>query len=165
MGMVLVLRRVDAAQIAALRANPDDAAEFTIEDEEASEAGDCIDFDKAWHALHFLFTGSADENNAPLSLLRSDGELIGDDIGYGPVRYLAPAIVARFRDALAAVSDDQLHERYDPGAMERDDVYLADMFLEEGEESWGYIIQSLPKLRVLADRCVATQAGLLAVIT
>jgi hypothetical protein len=165
MGMVLVLRRVDAVQLAVLRADPDTVAEFAIEDEEAQENGDCIDFDKAWHGLHFLFTGSADQTNAPLSLLRTDSEPLGEDIGYGPVQYLSPATVAVFCNALAQLTDADLRARFDPDAMTRADVYLADVLSEQDDWSWTYMMQSIPALRTLVDRCVAKQSGLLAVIT
>jgi hypothetical protein len=165
MGMVLVLRRVDATQIAYLRANPDEAAEFAVEDEAAVESGDCVDFDKAWHVLHFMFTGSAAENNQALSLLRTDFEAIGEDIGYGPVQYHTPETAARIHNALSAISDAELWQRYDPAAIAAADLYMGETLSEADEFTEQYLMQGIPALRAVVARCAATNSGLLTVIT
>jgi hypothetical protein len=81
------------------------------------------DLEKTWHGLHFVFTGVADEAAAPFGYLLSGGEEVGDDLGYGPARYLTPAEVREFRDALNTISDQEFDRRFDLAAMERFDIY------------------------------------------
>lgn len=53
---------------------------------------DRIDLDKTWHALHYLFTGTAWAGDFPACFLVSSGEPVGDvDVGYGPARSFTPA--------------------------------------------------------------------------
>jgi hypothetical protein len=164
MGMVLVVRRTTADDLSRLRADPELVPEFAIEDEDACESGDLIDFDKAWHALHFILTGQVDDSDQALSLLRTDYEPMGEDLGYGPPQYLSPDTMRAFNQALAGLSDDDLQRRYDPAAMAAAKVYLADFFVND-ENGWEYLSQSLPALRKLAQNCAATNSGAIVVIT
>ena len=154
MGMVLYVRRVADD---AVPGDPDKFDEFFF-DEEAQAAGDLIDFDKAWHALHFLLTGSAEESDGPLGLLLGKGEPVGEDAGYGPPLLVSAAGMRGFHEALAGLSDEDLRRRYDPRAMVAADVYLADSLAEE-EDSWDYVSQGIPALRRLAERCVQQNSG------
>ncbi|WP_252492921.1 DUF1877 family protein, partial [Escherichia coli] len=82
MGMVVYLYRATADEVAGLAAAPDMVHE-TIFAEDAGER--LVDFDKAWHALHFMLTGDAGSTDHPLSILvGTDEELIGtDEHGFG----------------------------------------------------------------------------------
>jgi Domain of unknown function (DUF1877) len=160
MGMVLYLRRmVDDAV-------PDDPEAF-YEDfffsEEAEAAGDLIDFDKAWHALHFLLTGSADETDDPLCLY-GRGRPIAEDNGYGPPLLMSAEEMRAFHDAFAVLSDDELRRRYDPKAMLSAGIYMADA-LVDGAEGWDYVSQGIPALRRFAERCVQQGSGAIALIS
>src|SRR5688572_7474924 len=149
MGMILYLRRVDGPI-------PDDPDEFYDDfmfSEDAEANGDLIDFDKAWDAVHFLLTGSADKTDGPLSLLAGMGEPIGEDNGYGPPLLVSAADMSAFNDALAAISDDELARRYDANAMVAADIYIADALAGEGEAGREYVFQGIPGLRRFAERC------------
>ena len=61
-----------------------------------------LDLDKAWHGLHFLFTGTAWEGTEPANFLLSGGIDLGDDESWGPVRGLEPEVVRRIAAFLAA---------------------------------------------------------------
>ncbi|QDX26268.1 DUF1877 family protein [Sphingomonas suaedae] len=153
MSMVVYLRRATADEVAHLAANPDAVHEMVFSE---SADGRLVDFDKAWHALHFMLTGDAGKTGHPLSVLvATDEELIGtDENGFGGYWQFDPARVSAFADALAAVSDDELAQRYDPATMVREYVYLADVFEEEGEEALPYVMQGVPALRRFADEAV-----------
>ena len=164
MGMVLCLRGASAYQMAVLRADADAADEFLF-DEAAYEAGQIVDFDKAWNALHFMFTGSDAETDHPLSFFPDNPERIGTDNGYGGPWIYPASRVAAFNAALCDLTDEQLEARYDPAAMAAANVYLADVFVDEGPEALGYVMQSVPQLRALAQRCADTGSGMVGIIT
>jgi hypothetical protein len=66
--------------------------------------GDQIDLDKAWHTLHFLFTGSAWDGEFPHGFLVSCGRPVGDvDVGYGPARGFTSAEVAQISAYLGSL--------------------------------------------------------------
>lgn len=151
MSMVVYLYRATAAEVTNFAAAPD-AVHETIFDQSAD--GRVVDFDKAWHALHFILTGDSGKTDHPLSLLvATDEDLIGtDENGLGGYWQADPARVRAFADALAAISDDELARRYDPAAMVAEYVYLSDLFEEEGEQALPYVMQGVPALRRFADQ-------------
>lgn len=162
--MVLCLRGANEQDLVKLRADTNAADDFLFDDE-AYKKGDLVDFDKAWHALQFMFTGSGDESDHPLSLIPTNPERIGTDNGYGGPWLISQARVVAFNAALSELTDKQLESRYDPAAMAERDIYLADMFVEEGSEALEYIMQSIPELRALVARCADEKSGMVGIIT
>jgi hypothetical protein len=87
------------------------------------ELGLALDIDKAWHGVHFLLTGTAEEAPGPLGQVVLGGTEIGEDIGHGPARYLLPDAVDTVATALEAASSDELRRRYDAAALEAAEIY------------------------------------------
>jgi hypothetical protein len=164
MGMVLCLRGATPEELSALRADTDAADEFLFDDA-AYEAGKIVDFDKAWNALHFMFTGCDAESDHPMSFFPNSPERIGTDNGYGGPWIYTPAQVAAFDAALRDLTDEQIESRYDPAAMAAANVYLADVFVDEGADALEYVMQSVPQLRALAQHCADTGSGMVGIIT
>jgi len=111
------------------RREADDARRF-LEDtellEELLESDDddtSVDLDKAWHGIHWLLTGSVEPTAATVSSAIFGGEPIGEDLGYGPGRLLAPADVAALAKTLSEINVDSFRDRLDPSAMADAAVY------------------------------------------
>ena len=64
-----------------------------------------LDIDKAWHGLHFLFTGTADEGDEPACFIVRGGEPLDDD---GYARALRPDAVAGFARFVESLSRPEL---------------------------------------------------------
>jgi len=115
-----------------------------------------VSLEKAWHALHFLLTGSASGGTGPEAFLLAGGEPFGEQGGYGPPRLLRPDAVHALSACLSAISDDQLWGRYDAARMT--DEYIYPCIWDENEadlrkEYLGYY----HKLKALVGR--ASQAN------
>lgn len=148
MGMVVYLYRATADEVENLAAAPDTVHEIIFDEGNEDRL---VHFDKAWHALHFMLTGDAGSTGHALDLIISGEELLGtDENGFGGYWLASPAKVRAFAEALAALSDGALAARYDPAAMDAEQVYLADVFEEEGDEALPYILQGVPALRKFA---------------
>jgi hypothetical protein len=150
MGMVLTARRLTADEMDAALGSQEglDRLLFPEDDEPVAQ----IDVDKAWHGIHWLLTGSADETPptqrraglfhrkaAPTSAAGAEalavlgGEPIGEDNGYGPARLLRPEQVASVAEALRPLTPEVLGHRVDlvemeaaelyPGIWDEEDVY------------------------------------------
>ena len=88
---------------------------------ESVEDSDALSLEKSWHGLHYVFTGTASEGEAPLNFLVSGGETLGDeDVGYGRPN-IDPAGVVKIRDALASFSP----EHFDLEFFDRDGLSAA----------------------------------------
>jgi hypothetical protein len=164
MGMVLCLRGATADELANLRADAA-AADAFLFDEGAFERRELVDFDKAWNALHFMFTGNDAETDHPLSFFPNNPERIGTDNGYGGPWVYTPDQVAAFNAALTELSDEDIESRYDPAEMVKHGVYLADSLVDEGPEGLEYVMQSVSELRTLVARCTANGSSMVGIIT
>jgi len=124
--------------------------------------GESCDLDKAWHALHFLLTGGADDDGTSLSFLVSGGtEIVELDQGYAPPRLLSSAEVRRVHAALSELSDDALRARFDGARMDALDVYprIWSRPVEE-DDVVSYAMDNVALLRAVVDRAVAARCGL-----
>ncbi len=164
MGMVLCLRGANADELNLLRSDVAAADDFLFDDD-AYHRGEIVDFDNAWNVLQFMFTNCADESDHPLSLIPLDPERIGSDSGYGKPWILSSSRVSAFHLELQKLSDEQLKSRYDPAEMVKHDVHLARSLVNEGQEGFEYVMQSIPDLKALIQRCSDENASIVGIIT
>ncbi len=161
MGMVIYLRRASDGDIDRLVADPATFEDFVFD--EGVENLDLIDFDLAWHAVHWLLTGSADDVGHPLGIIIAAlPELGADEHGEGGIGLIAPERMRAFADALDGVDDAALARRFDPRAMARADVYIADTL--HGGDAIDYVMRGVPALRQFAAQCRRTGNGAIRVI-
>ncbi len=164
MGMVMCLRLASPADVDRLKGAPDEIYDF-VNDESAYKSGESLDFDKEWHAVHFLLTQSGGATDDALSLLIGNNSEIGPDHGYGPAWLISAEKLAAFHDALARVSNTTLAESYDSAAMVADDVYIADVLHEEGEEALGFLLAHVDRLREFSARGKAVGSAVFGLLT
>lgn len=110
---------------------------------------DTLQLDKSWHALHFLFTGTAWEGKPPAGFLVTGGTQIGEvDVGYGPARSFTPAEVRDIAAFLDGQAEDDLRSRIDPAAMQALDIYPS-VWSEDTdiEEEWEYLVASFRDMK------------------
>jgi hypothetical protein len=84
------------------------------------------DLHKAWHAIHYVLTGTPDGGAEPNNLLLLGGTELDDELddGYGPPRLLTPEQVKAFDGALRPFdAPGALAARFDHAGMVRDGVY------------------------------------------
>lgn len=91
--------------------------------EEQSAAPSTLDLDKQWHALHAVLTDSAWDVDVPRGRAVLGGEEVGEDLGYGPIRRLAPAEVVGTAEELGALTPSAFAAAIDPEGMAALDVY------------------------------------------
>ena len=78
--------------------------------------------EKSWHSLHYLLTGEVEAAAPPLGNTILGGKEIGEDVGYGPARFLTPQQVKEVALALAAVTPEDLAGRFDLDAMQAHNI-------------------------------------------
>jgi hypothetical protein len=128
-------------------------------------ANDAVDIDKSWAAIHFMLTGTAWGGQPPESLPVLGGAEIGEDMGYGPLRYLTPSEVAAAHGVLAQLPVTELKKRFIPAKLEEAEVYPTGIWLDEGEEGFEYIEHWYVQLCTFyANAAQSGQAVLLAVV-
>ena len=166
MSMIGNFALAPASRIEALLDDPESVQEYLYPDEAADEDPDPsvhLDVDKAWHGLHYLFTGTAWEGDAPLNFIVSGGEEIGDvDLGYGPGRAFTPAEVKRIDAALQKLDPDELRRRFNPAQMKELKIY-PDIWDRppEQDDTLGYLLEYFGKLKPFIHKGAQDGLGLL----
>ena len=128
--------------------------------------GDQMDLDKAWHGLHFLFTGSDWEGDFPQGFIVTCGEPVGEvDMGYGPARSYTPDEVEKIARFLEAQNEDELRKRLDPEKMKELEIYpsIWDRITnpEEKNEEWDYLADSFRSMKQFVQEAAAKRMALL----
>ena len=139
MGMRAGLASLSAAQAEALREAPDDVEAIVFTQDRSAKQRQ-VDLDKAWHGIHWLLTGDAWAGEPPLAWAILGGEAISDDddMEYGPARVVKPEQVREVAAALAALDDDALARRYDPAAMDAQQIYPG-IWTRDGQAALDYL--------------------------
>ncbi|MDQ2821196.1 MAG: YfbM family protein [Pseudomonadota bacterium] len=147
MGMIACFTSLAPTELQHLRDTPDEIEEFLYPDDGDSEPPNYMDLDKAWHGMHYLLTGTADEGQQPLSLAVVGGVEFGPEVGYGAARFLTPDQVAAIAIALADVTVDDLKQRFDPADMEAKQIYPDVIWTRDGSEGLDYVLDVFPSLQ------------------
>ena len=141
----------------------------TINVEEKQEGlaeEDQIDIDKAWHGLHFLFTGSDWEGPFPQGFLVSCGKEVGDvDVGYGPAKSFTPKEVKEISTFLNQLDDSELKSRLDPKKMNELGIYPSIWNDDTNiEAEWEYAKYSLDAMKQFIKEAAQGDLALLVYI-
>ena len=157
--MTGVFRRADRDLVSALQAGSRKTSEVLFDD-----SGLGLDLDKAWHGLNWLLCGDAwGTGDKPEGLAIMGGVEFGEELGYGKARLLEPEQVQACAAALATISVADLEARFEPSAMQEDEVY-PDIW-DEGPGALEYLTSYFEPLRGFYS--AAAEAGdhvLLAVV-
>lgn len=167
MSMIGNLRAVDDATLQALLASPDTIQEFLYPDDGEDDAAEQNDLDKAWHAIHFILTGSAWEGEFPLNFLVSGGTPVGDeDVGYGPARAFTSEEVWQIEAALSRVSETDFRGRFSLVKMREADIYpsFGDASDDEMEAELSYVLENFRSLKEFVARSAGQGRALLVYI-
>jgi hypothetical protein len=115
----------------------------------------CIDIDKAWHGIHFLFTNSAWGGPTPAKWIIFGKTPIPEfEGGYGPAHYLTPSQVSQVSELLENTPIEELKRRYDSHDFFDADIYPNLLWDEEDEE---YLLYHYAHLKTLYQK--AAKAG------
>jgi hypothetical protein len=147
-------------ETAARIARDPDLVEDLLESEDQDRS---VDLDKAWHGVHWLLTGSAEETVGPASEAILGGEPVGEDLGYGPARLLRADRVSAVAGVLQSLDLDLLGADLDPARMQQAEVY-PDIWDERGVFD-EYLRPALKDLREFYASAAAAHEAVIQVIT
>lgn len=157
MSMIGNLLAVSQADLDSLYQDPAAVPDYLYE----ARAGESVDLDKAWHAIHFVLTGEVYGGEGPLAQAVLGGVPIGDeDVGYGPARGLPVGDVKAVASALAQVSESDLRAKFDAGALTEAEIYP--QIWDEGDEALDYVLDNFLEVqRFYQDAAAKDMAAIL----
>ena len=123
------------------------------------------DLEGTWHGLHFLFTGTAWEGDAPSCYLIQGGEAIGDadEMGYSVLQALGPVQTRQFAEFLGSLSRETLASRFDPQRMTA--LKIDGGVWDVADSRLEHVLSSYEDLRSFVDRTVDAKSGLIVYVT
>jgi len=158
MPMIGNLLPASDAEIERLLANPPDITRFLYGAD--AEQGERVVLDKAWHAIHFVLTGSRLGGDEPLNFLVSEGTPIGEvDVGYGPARVLGSEQVRQLAAALAPIEPDHVAQRVDLRTLDEHSIYPGNW--RRNGYSVDYVVSNYRDMRELIVRTANEGRGLI----
>jgi type I restriction-modification system DNA methylase subunit len=122
--MIASYFRVSNKILEKLKAHPEKIEDIVFDSEELQEIE--FDIDKAWHGIYFLLTGKVGFDETVHCIVGQailGGRELGEDIGYGPLRFLEPSEVAIINNELRNISVEDLANRFDLEAINDQDIY------------------------------------------
>lgn len=158
--MNATIRRLPDEDLSRLLDEPELVGAYLASERTPEDFGPFVDLDleQAWHAIHFLLTGSAWDGKPPLNFVATGGKELGD--GYGSPRALSAAQVKKLSAAIDRYPTDTLLKRFDPKALSAADVYPG-TWNREGEDLRGYVAGHYDKLRKFVMEAAIAKQGLI----
>jgi len=113
MSMIGNFLAVDQNKANSLINDPDSIADFLYSEESpVEESEDFLDIDKSWHGIHFLLKGNEWGGTPPARDVILGGIAYGEDIGYGPARFLNIEEVINVDIFLSTLSPDYIQSKF-----------------------------------------------------
>ena len=157
MGMICCIHAATEDDLRRFTGNSDDLMDFFEESE------DTIDLDKAWHAIHFLLTGSAWEGEPPLNFIVGSGTPIAEsDGGYGEARFFTSDEVAAITRYLSTISTGDMLSRFDGNILAEADIYPSVWARpDEHVENLEYIRQNYSDLKTYLNGLMERKSSMI----
>lgn len=131
-------------ELSALIDDPSSVEAFIYPEDEEHENN--LDVDKAWHGIHYLLAGDTAEGQPPLANAVLGGTEIGDDVGYGPARYLTVDEVRAVADALRDITPEKFRTRYVAAELLKNEIY-PEIWNDADDGAIGYLTTWYEALR------------------
>jgi hypothetical protein len=163
MATIGVFRRVSSRVIDELRAQPDRIKSilYPQQSETAIDDDVRVDVDCAWHALHFLLSGSPKPGKPPLDFILG-GTPVGDiDLGEGPARMFTSADVRKIAAMLALVNQATLRSRFDVAQLVEHQIYPLHWDEPGKTASFEFVAEQFDALKDFVTTTAQAEAGMI----
>lgn len=152
------LRPASDVEIERLLANPSEITRFLYGS--AADASAQVALDTAWHAIHYVLTGSRLGGDAPLNFLVDEGTPVGEvDVGYGPARVLTSEQVRRIADALARIDPADVARKVDVKRFDQEAIYPGNW--QRNGDGVEHVVSNYRQMRELIVRTADEGRGLI----
>jgi len=150
MSMIANFKQISSSQLEELKKDPSLIEEIIYPDSE-SDIIDNLDIDKAWQGIHFILTGKVWEVEGLLGKVIMGGKETGDDVGYGPARYLTSIEVKDISNVLTHFSEDEFKSRFNPDKIVKNKIYPFTSSCEA--ENLEYLLSYFKTLKKFYEDC------------
>jgi hypothetical protein len=146
MSMIGNFVALEPSKLAALIEDPTTVEPFLYPDDDEGVPPNHLDVDKAWHAIHFTLNQRTWDGDGPLGLAVLGGQELGEDVGYGPARFLTPEEVQQVASAITAVTPEAFRAQFNPKALDEAEIY-PQIWERDGDEGLDYVLHYFSELQ------------------
>lgn len=157
--MVGFFASIDAETQDKIRNDPSLMEDFLYPDDGDGEPEHSMDVDKAWHGIHFMLTGQSGGGEGPLALAVLGGEEVGEEMGYGPARFLSPEQVQTVVSALEKLTVEVFQKGFKPAEMSAAEIYPDVIWERDGQDALDYVSEYFQQLVVFYRETAARGEG------
>ena len=143
MGMIGNFMQISSEQLESLKQDPDSVGDFLFPEDGGMP--NCCDIDKAWQGIHFLLAGNPWQGEGAIGQVVMGGTELGEDLGFGPARYLTPEQVKQVAQAIEPIDRAELQRRFDPQSMAANDIYA--FHPEDADDDLDYYLTYYDELK------------------
>lgn len=152
MSMIGNFFAIEEAKAKELMSNPDSIEEFIYSEESPiDESENFLDIDKSWHGIHFILTNNVWEGEPPARDVILGGEAVGEDVGYGPARFLSVEEVKKVNSYLSGINSNYIKEKYNPEELEKNEIYPNGW----GDEDYDYLVGYFEDLKKFYEKAAS----------
>jgi hypothetical protein len=90
----------------------------------ASKERPTLEIEKSWQAIHFILNGDPWKGSGLIFNAVLGGKEVGEDMGYGPPRYLDPFKVVQTSTALDRITDEEFRQKARSANFSGKDIYV-----------------------------------------
>ncbi|MBE4907566.1 YfbM family protein [Bacillus luteolus] len=163
MGMIATFFRVPNTLLTLIKAEPNNIEELVLDSDDVQDTA--LDIDKSWHGIYFLLTGEPDIEKPIVSFVGEailGGTAVGEDFGYGPMRYHEPITVQNLYRELQKITLNNLSDRYDIKKFNENKIYP--MNGKWSLEDRDYLVENFEFLLGFYKKAAEEQEAILVVI-
>lgn len=143
---------IEEAKAKELMSNPDAIADFIYSEESPiDESEDFLDIDKSWHGIHYILTNDVWEGEPPARDVILGGEAVGEDVGYGPARFLNIEEVKNVNSYLSTINSNYIKEKYNPTELENNEIYPNSW----ADEDYDYLVGYFEDLKKFYEKAAS----------
>ncbi len=158
MAMIGNLRPATDTEIKRLLAHPAEITRFLYGS--GADDSERVVLNQAWHAIHFVLTGSRLGGDEPLNFLVTEGTPVGEvDVGYGPARVLSSQQVRQLAAALTAIHPEDVARRVDLKRFDDEAIYPGNW--QRNGYGVDYVVTCYREMRDLISRAAERGHGLI----
>ncbi|HEX2959677.1 MAG TPA: YfbM family protein [Chitinispirillaceae bacterium] len=123
----------------------------------------CGNLDTAWHAIHYMLSGSVFDGTFPMDFLLFGGIDIGTvDVGFGPARAISSSQVKEIHTFLSGLPTEVFMNSYDADALTTEKIYPEIWYrFYADEENRAFIRDKYEILKYNVSKAAENNFGLL----
>ncbi len=158
MSMMKIYVALSEEKLEKLKENQNQISDFIWAESDKSNR---LDIDKAWHGIHYILTGDAQESDSKFNNVIFGGESMEQDIGYGPAQYLTVNEVKENSKLLQDFTTEKFRNKFKEVKDEIVEKGIYPFYNDWTDEDIEYLLEHYKALQLFYQKSAANNLAIL----